>query len=123
MACQMGFRRLFADRGRCAVSDRMTLRAVLVTVFTLLVFDLVLRRPETSATFLPILLEIFSSDGGRNLIGRRTESDRTADGIRSDGGRNLIGRRTLPDAKRKKKGLRLRRILNYFCNFAELYIY
>ena len=26
-------------------------------------------------------------DGGRNLIGRRTESDRTADGIRSDGGR------------------------------------
>ena len=30
----------------------------------------------------------------RNLIGRRTESDRTADGIRSDGGRNLIGRRT-----------------------------
>ena len=27
-------------------------------------------------------------DGGRNLIGRRTESDRAADGIRSDGGRN-----------------------------------
>ena len=104
MACQMGFRRLFADRGRCAVSDRMTLGAVLVTVFTLLVFDLVLRRPETSATFLPILLEIFSSDGGRNPIGRRTESDWAADGIRSDGGRNLIGRRTLPDAKRKKKG-------------------
>ena len=119
----MGLRRLFADKRRCAVSDRMTLVAVLVTVFTLLVFDLVLRRPETSATFLPILLEIFSSDGGRNLIRRRTESDRTADGIRSDGGRNLIGRRTLPDAKRKKKGLRLRRILNYFCNFAELYIY
>ena len=94
MACQMGFRRLFADKRRCAVSDRMTLGAVLVTVFTLLVFDLVLRRPETSATFLPILLEIFSSDGGRNPTGRRTESDRTADGIRSDGGRNLIGRRT-----------------------------
>ena len=87
MACQMGLRRLFADKRRCAVSDRMTLRAVLVTVFTLLVFDLVLRRLETSATFLPILLEIFSSDGGRNLIGRRTESDRTADGIRLDGGR------------------------------------
>ena len=87
MACQMGLRRLFADRGRCAVSDRMTLGAVLVTVFTLLVFDLVLRRPETSATFLFILLEIFSSDGGRNPIGRRTESDRTADGIRSGGGR------------------------------------
>ena len=123
MACQMGLRRLFADKRRCAVSDRMTLRAVLVTVFTLLVFDLMLRRPETSATFLPILLEIFSSGSGRNPIGRRTESDRAADGIRSDGGRNLIGRRTLPDAKRKKKGLRLRRILNYFCNFAELYIY
>ena len=104
MACQMGFRRLFADKRRCAVSDRMTLGAVLVTVFTLLVFYLVLRRPETSATFLPILLEIFSSDGGRNPIGRRTESDRAADGIRSDGGRNPIGRRTLPDAKRKKKG-------------------
>ena len=28
------------------------------------------------------------SDGGRNPIGRRTESDRTADGIRSGGGRN-----------------------------------
>ena len=97
MACQMGLRRLFADKRRCAVSDRMTLGAVLVTVFTLLVFDLVLRRPETSATFLPILLEIFSSDGGRNPIGRRTESDRTADGIRSDGGRNLIGRRTESD--------------------------
>ena len=27
-------------------------------------------------------------------IGRRTESDRTADGIRSDGERNLIGHRT-----------------------------
>ena len=87
MACQMGLRRLFADKRRCAVSDRMTLGAVLVTVFTLLVFDLVLRRPETSATFLLILLEIFSSDGGRNLIGRRTKSDQTADGIRSDGGR------------------------------------
>ena len=37
------------------------------------------------------------SDGGRNLIGRRTESDRTANGIRSDGGRNLIGRRTQSD--------------------------
>ena len=35
------------------------------------------------------------SGGGRNLIGRRTESDRAADGIRSGGGRNLIGRRTV----------------------------
>ena len=33
-------------------------------------------------------------DGERNLIGRRTESDWTADGIRSGGGRDLIGRRT-----------------------------
>ena len=30
------------------------------------------------------------SDGGRNPIGRRTESDRTADGIRSDGGRSTM---------------------------------
>jgi len=30
-------------------------------------------------------------------VGRRTESNRTADGIRSDGGRNLIGRRTEHD--------------------------
>ena len=97
MACQMGLRRLFADKRRCAVSDRMTLGAALVTVFTLLVFYLMLRRQETSATFLPILLEIFSSDGGRNPIGRRTESDRAADGIRSDGGRNPIGRRTESD--------------------------
>ena len=36
-------------------------------------------------------------DGGRNPIGRRTESDRTADGIRSGGGRNPIGQRTLHD--------------------------
>ena len=37
------------------------------------------------------------SDGERNLIGRRTQSDRTAYGIRSGGGRNLIGRRTESD--------------------------
>ena len=48
MACQMGLRRLFADKRRCAVSDRMTLGAVLVTVFTLLVFDLVLRVCQNS---------------------------------------------------------------------------
>ena len=59
MACQMGLRRLFADKRRCAVSDRMTLGAVLVTVFTLLVFDLVLRRPETSATYF---------DYGKNAV-------------------------------------------------------
>ena len=38
-----------------------------------------------------------SSCSERNLIGWRTESDRTADGIRSDGERNLIGRRTESD--------------------------
>ena len=37
------------------------------------------------------------SDGERNLIGQRTESDRTTDGNRSDGGRNPIGRRTESD--------------------------
>ena len=37
------------------------------------------------------------SDGVRNPIGRRTESDWTADGIRLDGERNLIGRRTESD--------------------------
>ena len=58
MACQMGLRRLFADKRRCAVSDRMTLRAVLVTVFTLFLFDLMLRRPETSATFYVLFLRI-----------------------------------------------------------------
>ena len=34
------------------------------------------------------------SGGERNLIGWRTESDRVADGIRSGGGRNPIGWRT-----------------------------
>ena len=38
------------------------------------------------------------SDGGRNPIGRRTQSDRTADGIRSGSGRNPIGQRSLHDA-------------------------
>ena len=37
---------------------------------------------------------LLSSCSERNPIGRRTEPDRTADGIRSDGGRNPIGRRT-----------------------------
>ena len=37
------------------------------------------------------------SDTERNPIGRRTQSDRTADAIRSDGGRNLIGHRTEND--------------------------
>ena len=37
---------------------------------------------------------LLSSCSERNPIGRRTEPDRTADGIRLDGGRNPIGRRT-----------------------------
>ena len=32
-------------------------------------------------------------DGGRNLIGRRTESDRTADGIRTGGVRSTMTKR------------------------------
>ena len=45
----------------------------------------------------------------RNLIGHRTQPDRTADGIRSDGERNPIGRRTESDrtadgAERKNDG-------------------
>ena len=47
-----------------------------------------------STTFLQRFSQHFSTDGGRNPIGRRTESDRTADGNRSDGGREPIGRRT-----------------------------
>ena len=50
-----------------------------------------------STTFLQRFSQHFSTDGGRNPIGRRTESDRTADGNRSDGERNPIGRRTESD--------------------------
>ena len=50
-----------------------------------------------STTFLQRISQHFSTDGERNLIGRRTESDRTADGNRLDGGRNPIGRRTETD--------------------------
>ena len=38
--------------------------------------------------------QVLSSCTERDLIGRRTRSDRTADGIRLGGGRNPIGRRT-----------------------------
>ena len=51
------------------------------------------RRTESNRT-----ADGIQSNGGRNPIGRRTESDRAADGIRSDGERNPIGRRTLHDA-------------------------
>ena len=47
-----------------------------------------------STTFLQRFSQHFSTDGGRNPIGLRTESDRTANGIRSDGERKPIGRRT-----------------------------
>ena len=40
---------------------------------------------------------LLSSCSERNPIGRRTETDRTADGNRSDGGRKPIGRRTETD--------------------------
>ena len=40
---------------------------------------------------------IIQSDGGRNPIGRRTQSDWTANAIRLDGERNSIGRRTQSD--------------------------
>ena len=43
------------------------------------------------------------SDGERNPIGRRTETDWTANGIRLDGGRKLIGRRTQTVGKAIKK--------------------
>ena len=50
-----------------------------------------------STMFLQRFSQHFSTDGGRNPIGLRTESDRTADGIQSDGGRKPIGRRTETD--------------------------
>ena len=43
------------------------------------------------------LFLLFASSPERNPIGRRTQSDRTVDGIQSGGGRNLIGRRTQSD--------------------------
>ena len=47
-----------------------------------------------STTFLQRFSQHFSTDGGRNPIGLRTESDWTANANRSDGERNPIGRRT-----------------------------
>ena len=44
----------------------------------------------------------------RNLIGHRTQPDRTADGIRSDGERNPIGRRTESDRTADANGGTLR---------------
>ncbi len=39
-------------------------------------------------------VQVVSSCTERNPIGRRTQSDQTADAIRSDGERNPIGRQT-----------------------------
>ena len=47
-----------------------------------------------STTFLQRFSQHFSTDGGRNPIGRRTESNRTANGNRLDGERKPIGQRT-----------------------------
>ena len=52
-------------------------------------------------------------DSGRNPIGRRTESDRTADGIRSGGGRNpmesvMPSRRCFQGVHSLKKALKNR---------------
>ena len=67
---------------------------------------------------MPIPLDILSSDGGRNLIGRRTQSDRTANAIRSGGGRNLIGRRTRSD--RAAFGARWQNAANWAKKVAEV---
>ena len=61
-----------------------------------------------STTFLQRFSQHFSTDGGRKPIGRRTESNRTANGIRSDGGRNPIGRRTETDWTANANGGTLR---------------
>ena len=61
-----------------------------------------------STTFLQRFSQHFSTDGGRNPIGLRTESDRTADGIQSDGGRKPIGRRTGTDRTANVNGGTLR---------------
>ena len=61
-----------------------------------------------STTFLQRFSQHFSTDGGRNPIGRRTESNRTADGNRLDGGRKLIGRRTETDWTANANGGTLR---------------
>ena len=45
-----------------------------------------------------------TADTERNLIGRRTQSDRTPNGIRSGGGRNPIGRRTQNGDKTRDNG-------------------
>ena len=41
-------------------------------------------------SIFPIKHQDKQTDNGRNLIGRRTQSDRAADGNRSDGGRSTM---------------------------------
>ena len=43
--------------------------------------------------------QLYSPDGVRNPIGRRTQSDQAANGIRSGGERNPIGRRSVYNDK------------------------
>ena len=45
------------------------------------------------------------------FLGRRTESDWTADGIRSDGGRNPIGQRTESDRAANANGGKMLRVM------------
>ena len=45
------------------------------------------------------------------FLGRRTESDRPADGIQSDGERNLIGRRTESDRAADANGGKMLRVM------------
>ena len=57
---------------------------------------------------------ILAAKPSRKVIVTRTESDRTANGIRSDGGRNLIGRRTESDRTANASGEKsLRKRLEY----------
>ena len=57
-----------------------------------------------STTFLQRFSQHFSTDCERNLIGRRTETDQTADGNQLDGGRKPIGRRTETDRTANANG-------------------
>ena len=64
-----------------------------------------------------------ASGGERNLIGQRTESDWTADGIRLDGGRNPIGRRTESDRAADANGAKSREITtNKDCKYETFLI-
>ena len=56
-------------------------------------------------------------------IGRRTKSDRAANGIRSGGGRNLVGRRTESDRVADANGAKSREITtNKDCKYETFLI-